>query len=363
MKERIIYVDAAKGLSILMIALGHITKIGNPVDCWMSSFKVSIFYIISGFLMCYSGSVKSRDFSAFTGKLVKSLVIPYISFSVIGILFKTGCDFLKHKPLSEVWDTFLRYTYDSIFLKGVNSMWFIPTLFIGEIIFFILIRSPKIIKALYAVAGLFAIKLSVICNAAIAENGMFEIHSLTAAENFTRFINAVCKGFSAAWFIGAGYIIYIFYKKLERSEIKLVIGILFSAVNIVLSQINTGVDFNQMKEGVYPYMFYICGIIGSVGAILILDFVSSHISLAFLDYWGKNSLIVMCTHTVLGMRTVAFEGWKKVAYIPKTGNFEYICECLAVLVILLLIEYSIIEIVNSRFSFLIGKSGNKVNKG
>ena len=26
MKERIAYVDAAKGLSILMIALGHITK-------------------------------------------------------------------------------------------------------------------------------------------------------------------------------------------------------------------------------------------------------------------------------------------------------------------------------------------------
>jgi len=62
MKERIAYVDAAKGLSILMIALGHITKLGNPVDLWMSSFKVSIFYIISGFLMCYSGSVKNRNF-------------------------------------------------------------------------------------------------------------------------------------------------------------------------------------------------------------------------------------------------------------------------------------------------------------
>ena len=40
MKERIAYVDAAKGLSILMIALGHITKLGNPVDLWWSSLCV-----------------------------------------------------------------------------------------------------------------------------------------------------------------------------------------------------------------------------------------------------------------------------------------------------------------------------------
>ena len=103
MKERIAYVDAAKGLSILMIALGHITKLGNPVDLWMSSFKVSIFYIISGFLMCYSGSVKSRDFREFSGKLLKSLGIPYIVFSIIGTLFKKACVYIKKKPAYKVW--------------------------------------------------------------------------------------------------------------------------------------------------------------------------------------------------------------------------------------------------------------------
>ena len=32
MKERIGYVDAAKGLGMLLIMLGHITKYDNPVD-------------------------------------------------------------------------------------------------------------------------------------------------------------------------------------------------------------------------------------------------------------------------------------------------------------------------------------------
>ena len=46
MKERIGYVDAAKGLGMLLIMLGHITKYDNPVDLWMSSFKVVILYYV-----------------------------------------------------------------------------------------------------------------------------------------------------------------------------------------------------------------------------------------------------------------------------------------------------------------------------
>lgn len=356
MKERIAYVDAAKGLSILMIALGHITKIGNPVDCWMSSFKVSIFYIISGFLMCYTGSIRKKTFKEFMLKILKSLGIPYLSFSIIGILFKTLCVCLKHKPFEMVYETFEGYIYDSIFLKGINSMWFIPTLFIGEIIFYWIKRSPKVVKFLYAVAGLFSIKLAHIITAAFSSGGIFELSPGNIYDNIIRFTNAVCKGFSAAWFLGAGYIIYLYYKKIKDMRIKLAVGTVMSIINIILSQINIGVDFNQMAEGKYPYMFYICGIIGSVGAIMLLDVISSYVRLTFLDYWGKNSMIMMCTHTLLGVRTIAYEGWKKVAFIPETGNFEYIFECLIVLAILLMIEYSIIEIINTWFPFLIGKN-------
>ena len=51
---------------------------------------------------------------------------------------------------------------------------------------------------------------------------------------------------------------------------------------------------------------------------------------------------------------------KKIYYFGQ--NFEYICECLVVLAILLLIEYSIVEIVNSKLPFLIGRK-NKKQKG
>ena len=41
-KRRIKYIDLCKGLGILMLTWGHITKLGNPVDTWAASFKMAI---------------------------------------------------------------------------------------------------------------------------------------------------------------------------------------------------------------------------------------------------------------------------------------------------------------------------------
>ena len=42
-KRRIKYIDLCKGLGILMVTWGHITKLDNPVDTWAASFKMAIF--------------------------------------------------------------------------------------------------------------------------------------------------------------------------------------------------------------------------------------------------------------------------------------------------------------------------------
>ncbi len=43
-KRRIKYIDLCKGLGILMVTWGHITKLDNPVDTWAASFKMAIFF-------------------------------------------------------------------------------------------------------------------------------------------------------------------------------------------------------------------------------------------------------------------------------------------------------------------------------
>ena len=52
-KNRIKYIDLCKGLGILMVTLGHVTTLANPLDQWMSSMKLSIFFVAAGYLICY----------------------------------------------------------------------------------------------------------------------------------------------------------------------------------------------------------------------------------------------------------------------------------------------------------------------
>ena len=47
-KRRIKYIDLCKGLGILMVTWGHITKLDNPVDTWAASFKMAIFFVEIG---------------------------------------------------------------------------------------------------------------------------------------------------------------------------------------------------------------------------------------------------------------------------------------------------------------------------
>ena len=69
----------------------------------------------------------------------------------------------------------------------------------------------------------------------------------------------------------------------------------------------------------------------NLSLIHILDFLSERFNLSGLDFWGKNSLAVMCTHTVFGLRSVAYFGWQKVSYFPSVGSAKYVCQCLSLI--------------------------------
>ncbi|MCR5202894.1 MAG: acyltransferase family protein [Lachnospiraceae bacterium] len=355
-RKRLDYVDAAKGLSIIMIMMGHITSYYNPLDQWMSSFKVSVFYVISGFLMCYTGSVKNRTFKEFIKKLFMNICVPYIWFCVLGLLFKIVINLLRHKSIAAVISVVRVYAIHSVCLKGINSMWFIPTLIIGEIVFYILLRTNWFVWILYGIIGPFSITIfSVLYNKFEAIPDKHSVKYLGG----TDLMSALGKGFMAAWFIGAGYLIYVIYKKLENKYIKLILGIIFSVSNYFISYINPHVDINLLKEGDRPYLFYVTGIVGSIGAIMILDFISSFVKLTFLDYWGKNSLIVMCTHTVLAYKAIAYEGWRWMAHFKEANSAEYILHCFIVLALLMLMQYTVIHIINNYLPFLIGRKKPK----
>ena len=56
--ERIAYVDAARGLAILCVVLGHLYP-GDGIVQYISSFHVPVFFILSGLLMAAAGRMEN----------------------------------------------------------------------------------------------------------------------------------------------------------------------------------------------------------------------------------------------------------------------------------------------------------------
>ena len=129
--------------------------------------------------------------------------------------------------------------------------------------------------------------------------------------------------------------------------------------NIYLSLKNQDVDLNQMSMGDSPLLFIFGGTAGSLGLILLMDAISQKMSVEWLSYWGRNSLVLMCVHTALGFRKIAYEGWKNTAFIPEEAGLEYIVECLFVLGVLCMMMYCAIEITNKHFKYLLKRDRRK----
>ena len=82
-------IDITKGLGILMITYGHITELGNPVDTWMSLFKITVFYFLIGYLAYEKNTIENRTVSDSIKYLFRSLMIPYFSFSIVFIAVRS----------------------------------------------------------------------------------------------------------------------------------------------------------------------------------------------------------------------------------------------------------------------------------
>ena len=351
-RKHLEYIDSVKALSMLMIMFGHITDLANPVDTWMSSCKICVFYVISGFLMAYTNGLHKRTPLQFVKNITANIAWPYLTFSVIAILVKCFYTFSKHKGMAAVAHTFRDNLGKTLFLSGINSMWFLPTLFFGELIILLLFLAPKFIRVLYAVFGLLAFRGAIWLTGALESSGMSE----RLIEHLGYTVNMMGKSFIAAWFIGLGYILFLLMKKYDlldgRHVVKLAAGLILTTVNVVLSQMNLHVDFNMMTMGDRPFLFLFGGIFGSLGLILLFDAITSRVSLSGFNYWGRNSLILMCTHTALGFKGIAYAGWAKVAHIPEEAGLEYIIECFCVLIILMFIMYGVTEFINKYFPWL-----------
>lgn len=117
----------------------HVSQYFKPMaiaNSFVVSFHVPIFFIASGLLMGYRDGVKI-DKKQFFIKRAKSLLIPYVIFSLFNSALKFTVLFLKHSLTADA----VKNELIQLCITGNGTVWFLVTLFLTEIIYVFCIKG------------------------------------------------------------------------------------------------------------------------------------------------------------------------------------------------------------------------------
>jgi fucose 4-O-acetylase-like acetyltransferase len=82
MRNRIKWVDAAKGIGIFLVVLGHLTSVNGLTATVIWAFHMPLFFFLSGL----TAKAWSTGSGPLLGRSLKNLAVPYIFFSLISIV-------------------------------------------------------------------------------------------------------------------------------------------------------------------------------------------------------------------------------------------------------------------------------------
>ena len=327
------YVDIVKGLSILCITLLHYENGIFPsyLNVFIGSFMITTFYVTSGWVSAMHPSQSSiKDLIR---KRWKQLGIPYLWWTAIILCF----DFILW-GLSYYDKYFIgREIYKSIMLRGIGTLWFLPALFGGEIIWNWLKKQKKVWFILLAL-------ILTLCY-----QYYYNHYFANKTEIFYRIIDMPFRTVSnmlQAW-VGIAFGFYSFnmlketlYKASHRYRLG-IIGLFFCIFAFITA--------NYLPSFLSPLWGLFSPLFGPLGWLLLAKTFQDSKLLDYFNYWGLNSLNLMVTHysIILVLFTILIEkGFGKPFY----GWITIICFLLS-----LPIQYLLVIVINRYAKFTLGK--------
>ncbi len=361
--ERKKYLDAAKGWGINMIVFGHITALGNPVDRYFATYKLAIFFFVSGYLLYMTGSMKKYTVRQFARRHLRTLMLPYAGYSAMILAYVVLFDFYRGKSLAKIADRVVNQGYEFITLRGHSTMWFLPCLFFAQMLLVIIMRLPVFVR-------LSALVLPVFSNLYFAgllprlkeqlDSTMYKLVSYP--------ILTFSKAIFAFWYVFVGYLCCSLLSGSRRGQkdtggqsgktaelAKFAAGLGLSVLTVWFSTRMKSIDINSMVLGTKPLLLMAAGVTGSFGAVLVLEFLEKWIPLRYLSWSGRNSLIIMATHGTLGFKQFCIRGWKDFYGLAAKAGLKYYLDCIGIQCHLMMIECGVTALIIRYLPWLAGR--------
>ena len=276
-KKRIKYLDVAKAIGIILVIIGHVSQ-NRVITSIIYSFHMPLFFILSGYVY-HKGNTKRK---------VKKILIPYFVFSIISYLYwiciERNLRDQNENPVKLFLNIFIARAGSENYLFNA-VMWFLPCLLVTQLMFE---GINKFIKNKY-IKVIMIVLLSIMGYIL----GKIEIFRLP----FTLDV-----AFMALLFYSLGYWLrlienkYNLVEKINKSlknRIRTSTILVFLFICLIgLVYINGPINMNEIKYNIY-LLSVMNSCIGSAIIIIISVLIDNN---KILEYIGKNTLIIMCTH-------------------------------------------------------------------
>ncbi|MDD4248349.1 MAG: acyltransferase family protein [Methanosarcina sp.] len=343
MKEvnlRLRWIDTLKGIAIILVVVGHLS-IYDDLGLYIYSFHMPLFFFISGYLF---NMKKYKDVPMkFLQNKAKTLLLPYLSFTAISYLFYITCDFLLriYQPAFQI-ETMLGkglfFNLNNIFFiqkELINTpLWFLVCLFTTETLFYFI--SKRFYKSKYNVFFYIVILSFVgyICSSYSSIRLPWELDI----------------AFTAIVFYATGFYFHKYYDELFFKK-----GI---HIFLILFIMNLLIGFQNQRVNMLGLVYnnYILFYLSAFSGILVYFYLDQKIgSFKILEYYGKNSLIILGMHyLIISILKYSLIFSQKILLLSIDQNIVFLLTLIGFFVLIV----PIINIINKKFSFLLGQSDN-----
>lgn len=357
--RRITYLDMIRGIAIFLVVVGHSGLISHERNIWLSTFHLPAFFFVSGMLM-QEKKEDEQDYIKIVLRKAKGIMLPYVWFSAGSLLVDA----------IQIWrgeftkDILSEHFIQTITLQGYSVLWFLPVLFIAEVLVLFLYKIMKRCKFTYKYLSLAVFGISV-CLAVAA----YYVYQAALGANLpgllTAEIRIVIKAVIAMGFVSGGGLVATALKKFGKKEklskegfrawlsdfnvIGLLLGGILSAINVLAVPYIQIMDFNNVNLG-NPLVYLGLGFTGTMGVLFICRSIPN---IPLITFYGQNSLIVMCTHLNFYVLNAGMVIGRDV-FVPLPGP-DGLQFMISSIVCTMLLEIPVILIIRIFFPFVLGR--------
>lgn len=276
--KRIGWIDLAKGFCIVLVVLSHVSnfvEVDYPLSVQARAFRMPLYFILSGlFFKQYEG------FVGFLKRKVNKLVIPFVFFLLVTSVLPYWF-LIRHEWAQLYWFAFKSFLVNRVIMFN-EPIWFLLCLFEVNILFYILQSLAARLCARHHAWLLLGLSLVL---------GYVGLSLGIAQVRLPLYLDTTLSAlpfFAFGWWLfrRTDFLTMPVNMKRDLAIVLLCMAVL-GLLAVPAKWINNEFTIDSLWS-VYP-----CGVAGTMMVLLVSKIIKR---VPVLSFWGRYSIIILCTH-------------------------------------------------------------------